>query len=277
MDYGLVPNSLKSEKSIYEFNRYLKAICKHTKDLYKIDDRAFNFLIKLGLDSSVDVIDGEMYLSVKTWDKYYENTKDVFRDWIKANQTKLLQLLNIRIFNELWEKSASGTVSTWEMEVLCFYYHEHELAHVNMEKYGIVDFFSLPENPIVEKTFTTRNGHTGNIFKLFKICGTCIAKDKVRSTVSLLTTTGVVEVKFRKEYFSLFDKQLSVINDDGTKSVVEKSWFNRGSIIMVQGFRSNDNFIAKKYGSTGGHQLYKVSSINNDGTLTFQSERYQEV
>ena len=277
MDYDLVPKSLKNEKSIYEFNRYLKAICKYSKDKYKIDDRAFNFLIKLGLDSSVDVVDSEMYLSVKIWDKYYEGTKTVFRDWINANKEKLLNLLNIRIFNETWDRYASGTISTWEMEVLCFYYHDHELAGTNTGKYGIVDFFKLPEHPVVERTYTTKNGHTGNIFKLNKICGTCIAKDKVRSTVSLLTTTGVVEVKFRKEYFSLFDKQISVINDDGTKSVVEKSWFNRGSIIMVQGFRSNDNFIAKKYGTSAGHQLYKVSAINRDGTLNFQSERYQEV
>ena len=277
IEYDLVPKSLKNEKSIYEFNRYLKAICKHTANEYKIDERAFNFLIKLGLDSDVDLINDEMYLSTKIWDKYYEGTKTVFRDWINANKEKLLNLLNIRIFNETYEKYASGTVSTWEMEVLCFYYHDHELAGTNTEKYGIVDFFKLPESPTVERTYKTKNGHLGNIFQLNKICGTCIAKDKVRSTVSLLTTTGVVEVKFRKEYFSLFDKQISVINDDGTKSVVEKSWFNRGSIIMVQGFRSNDNFIAKKYGTSGGHQLYKVSAINRDGTLNFQSERYQEV
>jgi DNA polymerase-3 subunit alpha len=70
----------------------------------------------------------------------------------------------------------------------------------------------------------------------------------MRSTVSLLTVNGVVDVKFRKEYFSLFDKQISERNPDGTKHVVEKSWFNRGEMIIVQGFRSEDSFIPRKYG-----------------------------
>ena len=94
------------------------------------------------------------------------------------------------------------------MEVLCFYFHDHELKNINNAKYGITDFFGLPEIPIVDKTFTKGN-KTINLYKIFKICGTCIAKDKTKSSISLLTPTGVVEVKFRKEYFSLFDKQIS--------------------------------------------------------------------
>jgi DNA polymerase-3 subunit alpha len=91
------------------------------------------------------------------------------------------------------------------------------------------------------------------IFKLHKICGTCIAKNKTKSIVTLLTTTGVVNVKFRKEYFSLFDKQISERGADGVKHVVEKSWFNRGNKIVVMGIRSGDNFVSKKYAASGGH------------------------
>jgi DNA polymerase-3 subunit alpha len=109
---------------------------------------------------------------------------------------------------------------------------------------------------------------------LNKICGTCIAKDKTKSTVTLLTTSGVVTVKFRKEYFAMFDKQISERYADGTKKVVEKSWFNRGNMILVQGIRSGDNFIPKKYASSGGHQLYKINEII-DGDLVLQTERYQ--
>ena len=102
------------------------------------------------------------------------------------------------------------------------------------------------------------------MFKLYKICGTCIAKNKMKHSVSLLTTTGVVDVKFRKEHFALFDKQISAKGDDGKKHIVEKSWFNRGSMIIVQGMRSDDMFIAKKYASTGGHQLYKIDEVIGD-------------
>ena len=181
--------------------------------------------------------------------------------------------LNNKIFKDDWDKYASKSISAWEMEVLCFYYHEHELAHVNNSKYGFVDFFQLPEEPIVDRTFS-KGDKTITMYKLYKICGTCIAKNKTKSTVTLLTTSGVVEVKFRKEYFSLFDKQISEKQIDGTKKVMEKSWFNRGNMIAVQGIRQGDNFIAKKYASSGGHQLYKIDKILDNGDIELKDERY---
>jgi DNA polymerase-3 subunit alpha len=199
---------------------------------------------------------------------------DVFRNWITLNKEDILTNLNTQIFKEDWDKYASGNISAWEMETMCFYYHDHELAELNSGKYGIVDFFKLPENPVVEKTFV-RGGKEVNIFKLSKICGTCIAKNKTKSTVTLLTTSGVVNVKFRKEYFAMFDKQISVRGDDGVKHVAEKSWFNRGKMIVVQGIRSGDDFISKKYASSGGHQLYLIDSIDEAGDITLRTQRYQ--
>ena len=113
------------------------------------------------------------------------------------------------------------------------------------------------------------------MFKLSKICGTCIAKDKAKATVTLLTTTGVVNVKFRKEYYAMFDKQISERQEDGTKKVKERSWFNRGQMIVVSGMRSEDNFVAKKYASTGGHTLYRITEILPDGDIILQYERYK--
>jgi DNA polymerase-3 subunit alpha len=91
----------------------------------------------------------------------------------------------------------------------------------------------------------------------------------------LTPESGVVPVKFRKEYFALFDKQISVKNPDGTKSVKEKSWFTRGNKIMVLGTRIEEEFITKKYSSSAGHQLYKISGYTDDGELILATERYQ--
>jgi DNA polymerase-3 subunit alpha len=146
---------------------------------------------------------------------------------------------------------------------------------VNNEKYGFVDVFKLPEEPIVDKSFW-KGEREIKMFKLFKICGTCIAKDKSKSTVSLLTPSGVITVKFRKEHFALFDKQISVKQPDGTKKVAEKSWFNRGSMIIIQGIRSKDVFLPKKYASTVGHQLYKITKVLPNGELEILDKRYSE-
>ena len=275
--HNLLPETTEEQviaRRVYEFNRYLKAGKKNV-DSYLLDVRGINFLQELGYDFLIDVADtGETTMKITAWDKQYQSWMDVFRKWIAADKENILQSLNEKIFLEDWNKYALGTISAWEMEALCFYYHDHELKNANRAKYGFVNFFDLPENPVVESTFM-RGGKEINIFKLSKICGTCIAKNKTKSSVSLLTVDGVVNVKFRKEYFALFDKQISARGADGVKHVVEKSWFNRGSMIVVMGIRSGDDFVSKKYASTGGHQLYKIDSIDEWGDLTLRDSRYQ--
>lgn len=273
---GMLPEDTEERvnaRRVYEFNRYLKKVCadKDDKSIYALTDRAINFLIDIDQEELIES-DGR-HMSVKKWTKVYNSWMDVFRIWIAQSKDEILNELNHEIFQLDWNKYAQGTISAWEMEALCFYYHEHELSHVNMRKYGFVDFSRLPTEPVVDTTYTTRAGHTINLFKLSKICGTCIAKNKVHSSVTLLTTSEVIEVKFRKEYFALFDKQISVRGDDGVKHVIEKSWFNRGSMIVVQGIRQGDTFIAKKYNNSQGHQLYKIIDVDAHGNIELQTER----
>ena len=281
MKYNLVPDNTEEfvlARRVYEFNRYLKAITKADtyayKDMYTLDSRAIDFIQELGLDEIIETDNLAWFVKQKDWDKVYQKYMDTFRNWLSANKEDILKQLNTLIFKEEWDKYASGNISSWEMEVMCFYYHEHELAHLDQLKYGFVDFNELPEDPIIDRTFY-KGGKEINIFKLNKICGTCIAKDKAKGTVTLLTPTGVVTVKFRKEYFAMFDKQISELGADGKKHVQEKSWFNRGSMIVVQGIRSGDQFITKKYASSGGHQLYKITEVFPNGEIALQTERYQ--
>ena len=73
----------------------------------------------------------------------------------------------------------------------------------------------------------------------------------------------------------MFNKQISVKGADGKKKVVEKSWFARGSMIMVNGIRRGEVFQAKTYANTKAHQLYKIAEIINETDLVLQHERYQ--
>ena len=256
-------------RRVYEFNRYLKAQCKY-KENYKVDERAINFLTEIGHD---ELIGEEFVVNAKSWDKIYQSYMNIFRNWIAANKENILSDLNTALFAEAWRNDAIGSYSAWEMESMSYYHHDHELINLNKAKYGISDFNDLPETPPIDRSFV-KAGKTINMFKLTKIAGTCIAKNKDKGLVTLLTPTGVVTVKFRKDYFAMFDKQISVKNPDGTKSVVEKSWFNRGNMIMVQGVRMGDMFIAKKYASSGGHHLYRILSIDESGDIELQTERY---
>ena len=275
---NLVPLDTDERKlafKVYEFNRYLKKICKKPEQYpldYDLDLRAVDFLYQIDCEELIEL---DHLLNMKKWDKVYQSYMNVFREWLHLNEKEILDELNGRIFKADWDKYAkNANLSAWEMEVLCFYKHEHELAKVNYKKYGLTNFFDLPTNPEIEHTFY-KGGKAINLFKLSRICGTCIAKNKPKSTVTILTTDGVVNVKFRKDYFALFDKQISEKGSDGKKHVVEKSWFNRGNMIMVQGIRLGNTFITKKYKSSIGHQLYHILDITEDGDLILQTERYK--
>lgn len=278
---GLIRNDLLPSgseydmaKRVFEFNRYLKAECKKDSSTYRLDVRSIEFLNTIDHQDLINEENEEFIMDAKKWDKVYQSYMDIFREWIANNKEDILRDLNTAIFMQDWNKYAAGNISSWEMEALCFYYHDHELLNVDKNRYGFVDFFKLNEEPIVDKVFK-RGASTIPIYKLFDICGTCIAKNKTKSTVYLLTTTGVVPVKFRQEYFALFDKQTFQRNSDGTKTVIEKSWFNRGNMIIVKGIRRGDEFVAKKYANSGGHQLYHIDEVCNDGSLIIRSNRLQ--
>ena len=281
MKYDLIPSDTEEfimARRIYEFNRYLKAITKADKaaykDYYTLDTRAIDFLNEIGQEDLMTSDNLAWFIKQKDWDKVYQKYMDIFRNWIASDKDNILKELNTRIFKEEWDKYAKGTISAWEMEVMCFYYHEHELANLDEERYGFVDFFELPEDPIVDRSFC-KGGKQINIFKLSKICGTCIAKDKTKGNVTLLTPTGVVTVKMHKEAFALYDRQISEKQEDGVKKVVEKSWFTRGNHILVQGIRSGDQFVAKKYASSSmQHTIMKINEIFPNGEIALQSERY---
>ncbi len=276
INYDIIPHTddLIAAKSIYEFTRYLKATNKGRKDYYLVDERGQEFINSMNLYDLLKYQDNSVIIWQTVWDKIYQKYMDLIRAWIKSDKENIKQTLNELIFKDEWDKYAAGSISAWEMEAMCYYYHEHELAQVNFEKYGISNFNTLPEQPEVERSFV-KGGRQINIYKLTKICGTCIAKDKSKSTVTLLTPNGVTDVKFPKEYFSMFDKQISAIGPDGKKKIVEKSWFNRGNTILVQGMRSDEQFMAKKYASTGGHTLYKISEVLDNGDIILQNERYK--
>ena len=208
-----------------------------------------------------------------TWDKLYQKEMDAARNWLKEYQNEVLAEMNGLLFKEAWDKYAQGSLSAWEMESLCFYYHQHELANVNTFKYGIVDFNDLPEEPEVDYFFK-RNGKEIPIYKTYKIIGTVISKNDNRSSISLLTTQGVVNVKFTKEYYAMFGRQISEKQEDGTKKVMEKGWFGRGTKVMVTGFRRDDMFVTKTYKHTPTHQLYKITEVKENGDIELTHDRY---
>ena len=256
---NLVPSSFEFEKKIFYFNKYLKD--HKWKHFYYIPDKhATNFYEKYCDMDYVNIQGDIFWIEQKNWDNDYKLYMGKIKDWLKENQNQILNELNQKLFNIEWQKYATGTISAWEMASLCFYYHEHELKYIDTQRYGIVDFNKLSSIPSVDYFFQ-RNGKQIPIYKLYRIAGTVIGKNDIRHSVTLLTTTGVVNVKFTRDYYAMFNRQISEVDNNGVKKVKEKGWFTRGTKLLITGYRRDDTFVAKKYKSTGGHTLYKITEV----------------
>jgi DNA polymerase-3 subunit alpha len=270
---GLIPESLDFQKQVFNFNKHLKDNKKVGKYFVLDDDITLGFYMKNFNPEKLEIINGCTCILQTAWDKIYKAEMDIARDWLKEHQAETLKEFNAMLFMEQWDKYAKGNLSAWEMESLCFYYHEHELENIDKFKYGITNFFNLSTQPVVDYFFK-RNGKDIPIYKTFKIIGTVISKNDNKATVSLLTPNGVVDVKFTKEYYAMFARQISEKQDDGTKKVMEKGWMTRGTKLMVTGFRRDDQFVAKTYTHTATHQIYKINVVNGGRDMELIHDRY---
>ena len=268
VNVGLIPDELEDCKYAFTMNKFLKA--NKDEDNYIITEELFPYFENsYGVDQLKINANNQTVIDQKVWDKmFYKPIMDKARVYIKNNLEELLEQYNFILFKQEWDKYCSGTVSKWEMDSVSFYFGEHELANVNYDKYGLSHFSELQEHPEPVKFFKHYP-----IYNVHQIAGTVLGKNKIKNTITLLDSDGsVVLIKFRKEYFNLFDKQISEKQADGTKKVIEKSWFKRGNKLIIGGYRRENDFIPKTYSSTPFRTLYNIVDIADD-ELIVRDER----
>lgn len=274
----LFPEELSFNVKVFNFNKFIKKISKDKglTDKYYLDPYCFNFY-ESNFDTENVSIEYENdepigYILSAIWDKMYKKLMQPLSDYIKSHLNDLLIGLNKELFDDFWNKYALGNISKWEMDSVNFYFHDHELKKVPKIIYELEDFKSMPETAEVVNTIPIK-GRDIPIYRITRIAGTVIDKNKNKNTVTILTTTGVVDVKIYANQFSIFDKQISVMGANGHKKVIEKSWFSRGNKIIFTGIRRENNFIPKKYKSTPYHLVELITNIDDKGLLTTLTER----
>ena len=284
----LTEEQRKYELRLYRFRNYIfnkKFLAKQTgKSIttayYKLDRKYaepyfyenFETYMNEGKDYEYSE-DGFIIVKRGSFERVFNKLMEDFKDNVLSNP-ELLNKINELKFNNIWNEKAYGTIAKWEMDSLCFYYSGHELSEIEESKYNIVDFNSLNEEPEISDYYFYR-GQQKPRFKLVRIAGTVIDKNKDHHVVTLLTTHGIVNVKFYKGQFSFYDKQISekVEGEESTK-VIEKSWFARGEKLLITGFRRGEQFIPKKYGdSIYTHSVQLITTITSEGNLILKSER----
>ena len=274
----LFPEELDFNVKVFNFNKFIKKIgkSKGLTDRYYLDPYCFSFY-ESNFDTeniSIEYENGEPigYISSAMWDKMYKKLMVPLSDYIKSHLNELLIGLNKELFDDMWNKYALGNISKWEMDSVNFYFHNHELKNVSRSAYGLSDFKEMKEEPEVINTVCIK-GRDVPIYYLHRIAGTVIDKNKNKNTVTILTTTGVVDVKIYANQFTAYDKQISEMGADGHKKVIEKSWFTRGNKIIFTGIRRENNFIPKKYKNTQYSVIELITNINDDGLVSVRTER----
>lgn len=274
----LLPDEFKLECRFFNYKNYISKFVYETiqkpKDrLFKLDNIAQPFFEKHFTEECIVNMsdDGYVIISEKKFKKEYDKKMESLKEWMSNEES--VSYVNERLFNELWSEVDKESISKWEMDSLSFYYHDHELAAVDFEKYDINNYNDLPTSPVVTKEYVSR-GIPRQEFKLNRIAGTVLDKDKNKHQVTVLTTDGVVTVKFYAGAFSHYNKQISKPLGNGKKEVVESSWFTRGNKLLLTGFRRGNKFVPRKYkNSVYQHTVALINDIDPYGNLILQTER----
>lgn len=284
IDFGLLPPNLEISRRVWKYSKFMKEYAydkanrryivdksntiKFFKDFYEED---------LTIGKDYDTIPDGYSVKSAPFNKLTDKFLDELKGWLGSSEAcDLFYKAEIKQkHDEIWEKYCSGSVSKWEMQSLHYYYHEHELAHVNLGKYGIVDFDTLPETLTPTGTKVNRNGEEVPTYDLVRICGTVINSDNNKHIVTILTNFGkVVDVKFYSGSYIYYNKVISYQDEKGVKHRVEGSWFDRGQLILVSGVRRELSFLPKTdWGKGFRHSVELITGILDDGTLLLKEER----
>lgn len=276
MERNLIPSELNFEKRLFVFNKALRKFCK-VQNYFLVENNYYEFYEEFFDVDLLEPIDEGLAIQESIWKKLYTKGMDKARNYFKEHQEDLLQQLNNCLYDEMWNKYAAGTLATWEMDSLGFYYHEHPLKDLDKISYNVIPYNQQPDTPFVERTFK-RNGIDIPLFKTCRIVGAVVAKEDNKSCISILTPeSGVVTVKMSRDYYARLNRQMSQVQPDGTKKVMEKGWFNRGTLVMVNGFKRSGMFFTKSYRHTKSHQCYRIlTEVDKNGKINMTAWRWGE-
>lgn len=275
--------SLKSyildDEGLYEIfnNPNKKPLKRGYHDRYYIlDDKAQSYYYDFFSDECIVKVVNEHYVvSEKKIIKEADKLLEPLREWFSSQEA--IDQYNQVLIDEVWNTYAAGTPAKWSMEALCYYDSEHELEHVDEKQYGIVNFNKLPEEPNVYDWYTRKiNDEWKQMpkYQIVRIAGTVLHADNSHHTVTLLTKYGPVLCKLNKGHYAFYSKRISVVGDDGKKTVLEDSWLKRGNLLLISGIRRDDQFWPMIYNDTiYKHTINYIKKVNADGTLDLQVER----
>lgn len=251
-----------------------------SKKLYWLDSKAkqyFNKNCKDQLQENVDWFyqDDMMLVVDKSLEKLYKPVMDELKAYI--NTPEFIKEFNRQVMRKRYnELVPNQDVNHWSFETCSFFAKEHELAHIDRERYNIDLFDELPEEPrFVTKRWGKREWKQ---YELAQIAGVVLDRNDNSHLLTVLdVNNNVVQCKLDANAYSFYKQQISEPDGQGGKTVVDPSWFKRGQGLILTGVRMGENdFRVKAYKSSiYRHKVQKIVSVDNEtGEMEIQSYRY---
>lgn len=258
INFKMTPKELDFTVRVYNFTKHIRK--SKYKGQYILDEDAYEFYNKYyNINNITEMrIEDEIrkIISIATWDSIYQKEMDKARAWIKSNHDDLLEELNKKLLQIEIEKYAKGNILDWELDSINFFHSGHPLDGVEPPT-EITKIQDLIENDF-DGSFLIK-GKIIPKHKLKTIMGTVIAKDKQAGLVTVATLDGVIAVKFFKQLYSFFDREIVKYNEETDEKITqEDSFFEKGTHLLITGIKVGENFMPKVYKNTGFEPILKI-------------------
>lgn len=197
----------------------------------------------------------------------YDKATAVIKKYIADHHDELLTQLNEQLFLNEWDKYKMRTQSEGEMQSIRMYTGEHELTPLGVPSARLDEM--IPDEVVGQFKW---GGRTIPEYKIHRISGTVVAKDKLKETITLLTESGPIKVKFWKDSYSHYGRKITEVVD-GKKVIIQDSFFEIGTFLLIFGRLTEGQFLPKYY-----KRKQKISdvcfriNVGDDNTVTTEEK-----
>lgn len=266
-------SEFKQEERLFNWVKYVKKSKNGT--FVKLDERARTFYEEQNLDDSkIQFLNGEPHVSIAYIESVYKKAMVPVKNHIAEHQEELLSTLNNILFMEEWDKYKMETPEEGEMQSMRMYVNGHELSNVQEDIPFTIDDLNSFEEEETDGNFFI-DGKFFPRYRLRHIVGTVINKDKLKSKITVLTPSGPVDVKIWKNMFAFYDQTLVNLESE-KKEVIQDSFLEIGTHLLLTGFKRGTNFVLKKYKTTKIDDTLLKINLRGAGGLALEVKIKEE-
>lgn len=232
---------MKGSKKVYKLDESYSMLCtnlKYDQDWWQ--DGIDICITGQGIDKAMkeELTQIKEYVQTKEFAVKYIDclSKEIYKDLVKENENKIL----------------------WEFDSTSYYHTNNIYTDKMLRKNGWIKFEDMPENPDTAEAYdieTTYNGREWRKYYIYSLPITVTGKNDIRKTIQGLTQDNkIVNIKLQDGQYAYYK----------SKKGEDSSWFNRGELLIVHGYRRGEDFKLKIYkNGPYEHTIYRIKSLSD--------------